>query len=129
VEILEPWLGVALASFGAVCLGYFLILSRREGPVSFNVPLPPEVRPTWTGRDWDDVQGEEKRVLEGQVKGVSCPFQSIAINADSCLCLAMERKPDRELLSCRWENPGRWNQTGNTRGNRQSSAGRENRAG
>ena len=71
LESQAPWLGVALASIGAVYLGYLYILSRREAPVSFNVPIPPEVRPDWVGRNWDDVHGEERKVLEGQVKGVS----------------------------------------------------------
>lgn len=69
-----PLLGVALASIGAVYLGYLYLLSRREAPVSFNVPLPAEVRSSWKGKNWEDVQGEERRVLEGQVKGVSCSF-------------------------------------------------------
>lgn len=68
------WLTVALASIAAVYLGYLYILSRQEAPVSFNVSIPPEIRSNWTGRNWDDAQGEERRVLEGQATGVSSLF-------------------------------------------------------
>ncbi|KAG2418864.1 hypothetical protein HFD88_001966 [Aspergillus terreus] len=64
-----PWLGVALVSFGAVYLGYLFVLGRREAPVAFNVPIPPEARQNATIRKWEDVQGEEKKVLEGQARG------------------------------------------------------------
>lgn len=66
-----PWLGVALVSFGAVYLGYLFVLGRREAPVAFNVPIPPEARSNASIRKWEDVQGEEKKVLEGQARGVS----------------------------------------------------------
>lgn len=66
-----PWFSVAFASLGAVYLSYLYVLCQREAAVTFNVPLPREFRPNWTGRRWEDVQGEEKRLLEGQVKGVS----------------------------------------------------------
>ncbi|KAF9891348.1 Meiotic Sister-Chromatid recombination aldehyde dehydrogenase [Aspergillus nanangensis] len=64
-----PVLGVALVSLGAVYLGYLFILCHREAAVSFNVPIPPEVRANATIRKWEDVQGEEKQVLEGQARG------------------------------------------------------------
>lgn len=69
------WAGLAfaaLASLVALYGGYAYILCRREAAVSFNVPLPPEVRADWVGRNWDDVQGEDKKLLEGQARGVSC---------------------------------------------------------
>ncbi|KAI9042334.1 aldehyde dehydrogenase family protein [Aspergillus affinis] len=64
-----PWAGLALVSLGAVYLGYVFVLGQREAAVAFNVPIPPEVRPNWNGRKWEEVQGEEKRLLEGQVRG------------------------------------------------------------
>lgn len=76
LETQAPLLCVALVSVAAVYLGYRFILSRQEAPVSFNVPIPAELRSDWTGKSWDDVQGEERRVLEGQVKGVSRPVGS-----------------------------------------------------
>ena len=76
LETQAPLLSVALVSVAAVYLGYRFILSRQEAPVSFNVPIPAELRPDWAGKNWDDVQGEERRVLEGQVKGVSPSFGS-----------------------------------------------------
>jgi hypothetical protein len=63
-------LGVAAISVVAIYLGYAFILSSKEAAVTFNVPLPAEVRANWTGKKWEDVQGEEKKVLEGQVRGV-----------------------------------------------------------
>ena len=63
------WLPVALVSVGAVYLSYLYVVRQREAPVTFNIPLPEEVRGKC--RTWEDVQGEEKRVLEGQVRGVS----------------------------------------------------------
>ncbi|EAW08750.1 aldehyde dehydrogenase family protein [Aspergillus clavatus NRRL 1] len=62
-------LGVALVSIGALYLGYAFVLSSREAAVSFNVPIPAEVRTNWAGKKWEDVQGEEKKVLEGQTRG------------------------------------------------------------
>ncbi|KAJ5313606.1 phosphotransferase family protein [Penicillium atrosanguineum] len=61
--------GVALASLLAVYVGYLYILSRREAAVTFNVPLPQEVRKSGDGKKWDDIQGQEKRILEDQARG------------------------------------------------------------
>lgn len=64
--------GIAVLSLAALYLGYLYLLGRREAPVVFNVPVPAEIRPNWTGKTWDEIpQEEEKRVLEGQVRGVS----------------------------------------------------------
>ena len=66
------WLGAAFLSTIAVYLGYCLIQNQKEAPEFFNVPIPSEIRTSdWSGRNWDDIQGEEKRVLEGQARGVS----------------------------------------------------------
>jgi hypothetical protein len=64
-------IGVALVSVAAVYIGYLYILGRREAAVAFNVPLPAELRKGAAGRQWEDAQGQEKRVLEDQVRGVS----------------------------------------------------------
>lgn len=64
-------IGVALVSLAAVYVGYLYILSQKEAAVTFNVPLPSEVRKSGEGRKWDEVQGQEKRVLEDQARGVS----------------------------------------------------------
>jgi hypothetical protein len=64
-------LGVALISLAAVYMGYLYILSRKEAAVTFNVPLPQEVRKNGQGKKWGEVQGQEKRVLEDQARGVS----------------------------------------------------------
>lgn len=66
-----PWAGLALVSIGAVYLGYVFVLGQREAAVAFNVPIPPEVRANWEGRKWEDTEGEERRLLEGQTRGVS----------------------------------------------------------
>jgi hypothetical protein len=60
---------VALLSLSAISL-YFH--PRKEHAVTFNVPLPPEVRPNWVGRSWDDISGQEKQILDGQTRGVRC---------------------------------------------------------
>ncbi|KAE8151257.1 Aldedh-domain-containing protein [Aspergillus avenaceus] len=62
-------ISVALASVAAVYLGCVYLLGQREAAVTFNVPIPPEVRANWTGKKWEDAQGEEKKVLEGQLRG------------------------------------------------------------
>lgn len=68
-------LGISLLSLGAAYLGYIFVLKgRKEAAVAFNVPLPAEVRVNWPGRSWEDAQGEERVVLEGQVRGVSFLF-------------------------------------------------------
>lgn len=59
-----------VASLLAVYFGYLYLLSWREAPVSFNVPLPPPLRPDWQGKKWEDLQGEEKKIIENQVQGV-----------------------------------------------------------
>ena len=64
-------LGIALVSLAAVYVGYSYLLSQREAAVTFNVPLPQEVRKSGEGKKWDEIQGQEKRVLEDQVRGVS----------------------------------------------------------
>ncbi|KAI9934012.1 hypothetical protein ASPWEDRAFT_48625 [Aspergillus wentii DTO 134E9] len=64
-----PLLGVALVSIGAVYLGCIYVLSSREAAVPFNVPIPSEVKVKGGSKKWEDAQGEEKRVLEGQARG------------------------------------------------------------
>lgn len=64
-------IGVALVSLTAAYVGYLYILSQKEAAVTFNVPLPTEVRKSSEGKKWDEVQGQEKRVLEDQARGVS----------------------------------------------------------
>jgi hypothetical protein len=65
------WAGVALISLAAIYAGYHYIQCLKEAAVSFNVPLPAEVRNSAGGKKWDEVTGAEKRVLEDQVRGVS----------------------------------------------------------
>jgi hypothetical protein len=55
----------------AIYAGYHYIQCLKEAAVSFNVPLPAEVRNSAGGKKWDEVTGAEKRVLEDQVRGVS----------------------------------------------------------
>lgn len=76
-------IGVALVSLVAVYVGYLYILSQREAAVTFNVPLPSEVRKSDEGKRWDEVQGQEKRVLEDQARGVS-------VTRDRCLAASLE---------------------------------------
>lgn len=64
-------IGIALVSWAAIHVGYCYILSCKEAALAFNVLLPSEVRNSSGGKKWDEVQGQEKRVLEDQARGVS----------------------------------------------------------
>lgn len=74
MELLEPhtqWLSIALVSISALYLTTIYVSHKRESAVPFNVPLPPEIRSNynWAGKNWDDITGEKKRVLENQARG------------------------------------------------------------
>jgi hypothetical protein len=71
----------ALLSLSAVFLGYLFIAGSREAPVTFTVSHPPEIEPNWTGTKWEDLPpgSEEKRIIEGQVRGVSHSAPPIAL--------------------------------------------------
>lgn len=77
-------IGVALVSLVAFYVGYCYILSCKEAAVTFNVPLPSEVRNSSGGKKWDEVQGQERRVLEDQASGVSVDAQSLAASLGDC---------------------------------------------
>jgi hypothetical protein len=66
-------LGIAALSLAAVLLGYLFIAGSREAPVTFTVPHPPEIEDNWTGTKWEDLPkgSQERRVIEGQISGVS----------------------------------------------------------
>ncbi|KAF7717703.1 Aldehyde dehydrogenase family protein [Penicillium ucsense] len=64
------WAGIAAISLIAGYVGYLWLLSVKEAAVSFNVPIPVEVRNCTEGKQWETVGGMEKRVLEDQVRGV-----------------------------------------------------------
>ncbi|KAJ5731736.1 uncharacterized protein N7483_006244 [Penicillium malachiteum] len=78
-EVLEPYIplyeehapviGVALASLVAVYVGYLYFQCQKEAAVAFNVPVPPEVRKSNTGKKWEEVKGLQKQVLEDQARG------------------------------------------------------------
>ncbi|PTU18818.1 hypothetical protein P175DRAFT_0503623 [Aspergillus ochraceoroseus IBT 24754] len=62
-------LGVSLLSFSAVFLGYLFVVSGREAAVPFTVPYPPEIGANWVGKKWEELQGEERKIIEGQIGG------------------------------------------------------------
>ncbi|KAJ6177877.1 hypothetical protein N7519_008338 [Penicillium mononematosum] len=64
-----PYIGVALTSLAAVYVGYLYLQSWREAAVVFNVPVPPEVRNSGSIKTWDEVQGQQKMVLQDQARG------------------------------------------------------------
>ncbi|CAG8933497.1 unnamed protein product [Penicillium salamii] len=64
-----PHVGVALTSLLAVYVGYLYIQSWKEAAITFNVPIPTEVRKSGTGTTWEEVQGQQKMVLQDQVRG------------------------------------------------------------
>lgn len=72
-EVLEytPNIGVAFASLVAAYVGYLYTQSWKEAAVAFNVPIPPEVRNNKSVKTWDEVQGQQKMVLQDQARGVS----------------------------------------------------------
>ncbi|EED19239.1 oxidoreductase (Msc7), putative [Talaromyces stipitatus ATCC 10500] len=59
----------AIVSFLALYAGYLYIISLTEAPVTFNVPLPEELRADWNRTKWDDLKGKARRILEDQVQG------------------------------------------------------------
>lgn len=65
------WAGIAAISLVAVYVGYSYIQSQREAAVAFNVPVPQEVRKAGSAKTWAEIQGQQKKVLEDQVRGVS----------------------------------------------------------
>ncbi|KAJ5173722.1 uncharacterized protein N7500_001653 [Penicillium coprophilum] len=64
-----PYIGAALTSLVAVYVGYLYLQSWREAAIVFNVPIPSEVRNGGSIRTWDDVQGQQKMVLQDQARG------------------------------------------------------------
>ncbi|KAJ5325229.1 hypothetical protein MYU51_020931 [Penicillium brevicompactum] len=64
-----PYVGVALTSLLAVYVGYLYYRSWKEAAVTFNVPIPSEVRKSGAGKTWEEVQGQQKMVLQDQVRG------------------------------------------------------------
>ena len=85
-----PLIGVALVSLAAIYMGYWYIQCQKEAAVAFNVPVPPEVRKSGTGRKWEEVSGLEKQVLEDQVRGVSVDATSLCSYPEIQLSLTME---------------------------------------
>ncbi|KAI2787280.1 putative aldehyde dehydrogenase-like protein [Penicillium oxalicum] len=64
------WAGIAVVSLIAVYVGYLWSLSLKEAAVTFNVPVPVEVRNSADGKQWETVTGMEKCILENQVRGI-----------------------------------------------------------
>ncbi|KAJ5887692.1 hypothetical protein N7495_007733 [Penicillium taxi] len=64
-----PWIGATAISLIAVYVGYLFVKCHREAAVAFNVPLPQEVRSSTFEKNRDDLRGEEKRILEDQIRG------------------------------------------------------------
>lgn len=59
-----------LASLLALYVGYLYLLSSREAPVKLDVPLPPQLRSDWQGKKWEELQDEERKIVDNQVQGV-----------------------------------------------------------
>lgn len=76
----NQWAGVAAVSLVAVYVGYLYIQSQREAAVTFNVPVPPEVRKIGSAKKWADIQGQQKKVLEDQARGVSGVSPLVLVN-------------------------------------------------
>lgn len=78
LEEYVPYVGVALTSLLAVYVGYLYYRSLKEAAVTFNVPIPSEVRRSSAGKTWVEVQGQQKMVLQDQVRGVSTSWQCLS---------------------------------------------------
>ena len=68
-QFLGPLVSI-LITICAALLAYNYILPRRELPVDYQVPAPPELSAHWHGKAWREVRGKDKEILEGQAKGV-----------------------------------------------------------
>ncbi|KKK14352.1 hypothetical protein AOCH_007185 [Aspergillus ochraceoroseus] len=101
-------LGVSLLSFSAVFLGYLFVVSGREAAVPFTVPYPPEIGANWVGKKWEELQGEERKIIEGQIGGtkVDASFGEILVTAEKLKwtidhgekALAAESRPTNFLM-------------------------------
>ena len=70
------WIVPALATIVAFSVAYYYVLSGREAPVHYDVPLPPEIRPGWEAQSFDDLNSEDRKILEAQIQGVrTCSFK------------------------------------------------------
>ncbi|KAL2828158.1 Aldehyde/histidinol dehydrogenase [Aspergillus cavernicola] len=67
----SPTLVIAVLSLSAVVLSYLFIVGSKEDPASFTILNPSEIESDWAGIKWEDLpEGvEEKRVVEGQIRG------------------------------------------------------------
>lgn len=63
---------VFVPTWFAVKLGYGYVLAQWEEAVDFPVPKPQELSSDWQGKQWEEITGKDKEILEGQAKGVSC---------------------------------------------------------
>jgi hypothetical protein len=64
---------------------YSYIVALQELPVDYQVPTPPELSTHWYGKEWHEVGGKDKEILEGQATGVralSLPVLGICLIFD-----------------------------------------------
>jgi hypothetical protein len=106
LETLKTGSITAIASVLALYVGYLYVLSLAEAPVSFNVPLPEQLRADWNGTKWNDLKGEEKKILGDQVQGVSCILSLHRVGVELTeVLIGMEHGAHRELLPSRRTDP------------------------
>ncbi|EER29937.1 Meiotic Sister-Chromatid recombination aldehyde dehydrogenase [Coccidioides posadasii str. Silveira] len=69
---------ILLATWFAVRLAYRYTLARRERPVDFSVPIPPELSPSWQGKTWSEVGDADREILEAQSFGKFDPSKILS---------------------------------------------------
>lgn len=89
---LSSWSVVVIGTILALYLGYAYLQSLAEAPVSFNVPLPKEIRADWVGTTWDELTGDDKKLVEDQVHGVRL---SLSPPSDPPYEWSRDRKTDK----------------------------------
>ncbi|OJD21766.1 hypothetical protein ACJ73_06892 [Blastomyces percursus] len=65
-QLLSVVVGLALAAW---MLKQY-VFGREASPVTYQIPIPPELSDQWDGKTWDDVSVNDRRILEGQANGV-----------------------------------------------------------
>ena len=69
-QFLSPLVSILITICTTTILAYRYILARRELAVDYRVPAPPELSAHWHGKEWHEVRGKDKEILEGQANGV-----------------------------------------------------------
>jgi hypothetical protein len=93
------WIVLALATIVAFSVAYYYVLSGREAPVHYDVPLPPEIRAGWEAQSFGDLNSEDRKILESQIQGVRpYSFKTDRSNWFYPLCFLYQEKSGTKTL-------------------------------